>query len=105
MVEVGVAVGGKEVEVGVGVAVGGSGVGVAVVTTVGKDWVGVGSRVAVGGPTTRLAVGVGELTSVGIVGVEPDTVGVGLGRVRIKRVGVGPASVAGAEVKVAKPKQ
>jgi len=91
--------------VGVGVAVGGSGVGVAVVTTVGKDWVGVGSRVAVGEPTTRVAMGVGGLSPLEAVGVGLDPVGVGLGRVRINRVGVGPSSVTGAEAKVAKPKQ
>jgi hypothetical protein len=96
-------VGAGRVLVGDGVTVAGSGVGVWVGTTVGNDWVGVGSRVAVGEPTTRVAVGVGAVWSgvrVRIVGPK----GVVVGEATTGRVGV-DGGTAGAAARATNPKQ
>ncbi len=103
-VAVGVAVGGK-VAVGVGVSVAGNSVGVLLETTVGKDWVGVGSRVAVGEPITRVAIGMdGPSAEVGR-GVWAVEGRVGLGKIMTNRVAVGDSSRGGAELRVKNPRQ
>ena len=106
VVAVGVLVGvalGSTVLVGVGVSVAGKGVGVFEATTVGNDWVGVGSRVEVGGPTTRVPVGVGKPSPEG-EGLGWLSDGVELGTVTVNGVGV-IESTAGAEARVANPRQ
>ena len=85
-------------------AVGGIGVGVLVGGTVGNSWVGVGSRVAVGVPTTRVAVAEGSVNSVVGVGAAcPGAVVVAVGG-RPKGVGVG-SWIGGAAAKAPIPRQ
>lgn len=64
-----------------------------------------GSRVDVGGPTTRVAVGVDGLSTVGEIG-NWSAGRVGVGRVKMNWVGVGPCSTGGGtEANVTNPRQ